>query len=250
MSKKQILGSVLILIVLCFVCKFIYDEFKVEETEKKTKLVVTETDKEKVRFDLYYTEKDVNYYIYNLDKIVVDYGDRKLELDKALEARQITMDFVLNYVKEDGETNSYWDGGTIKYNNKDLAIIKCQTLDGNKDYYFGPSNMEYMEGFCVEEPYICSFEKTYLVLDISESNDEDYSYLTLREFQGEDVVTVKVKKEFTIDVVEENYYTFLFNNLGKSMKEDIKSIFDNHRLVSVMLTDEVGLNQINDNICR
>lgn len=250
MGKKQILGSVLILCLLCFVCKFIYTEFKVEDSEKQTKLVITKTDNNSVKFDLYYSDDDVNYYIYNLDKIIVDYGDRKLDLNRALETKQITMDFILKYVKDNGRVDGYWDGGTIKYTNDDFTVIKCKTIEGNNDYYFGPSDMKYKEGFCIEEPYICLFSKSYLVLDISESNDENYSYLTLREFQGEDVVTVKVKKEFTTDMIEENYYTFSFNNLGKSFDEDIKSVFDNHHLFSVNITEESDIGQINENICK
>lgn len=249
MSKKQILGIIVILIFLCFVCKFIYTEFKVDEAEKQTKLVITETDKSSVKFDLYYTDDDVNYYVYNLDKIIVDYGDRKLELNRALETKQITMDFVLEYVKNNGTTDSYWDGGTNKYSNSELSVLECKTLDGNSDYYFGPSNMEYKEGFCKDEPYICQFVRTYLIVDISESNDENFAYLTLREFQGEDVVTVKVKKQFTIDMIEEAYYEFTFGSLG-NLDEDIKSLFDNNRLLSVVMTDKIGLEQINDSICR
>lgn len=249
MTKKQILKSALILIVLCFVCKFIYEEFKVDEGIIKTKLVITETKENNKKLNLYYTEKGINYYLYGLDNIMVDFGDHDLALNKALEAKQINMNFVLDYVKENGQANSYWDGGSVKYNNRELSVLKCQTLEGNSDYYFGPNNMEYKEGFCEDEPYICSFVRTYLVLDISESNDENYSYLTLREFQGEEVVTVKVKKELTTDMIEENYYEFKFGSLGNS-EEGIKNIFDNNLLLEITLTDKVGLLQTNQNICK
>ena len=249
MGKKQFLGSLIILIFLCFVCKFIYTEFKVDGAERQTKLVVTETDNDNVKFDLYYTNNDVNYYVYSLNKIIVDYGDRKLELNRALETKQIAMDFVIEYVKNSGNVDSYYDGGTNKYSNDELSILECKTTDGNSDYYFGPSNMEYKEGFCQVEPYICQFVKTYLIVDISESNDENFAYLTLRKFQGEDVVTVKVKKEFTIDMIEESYYEFTFGSLG-NLDDNIKSVFDNNRLLSVVLTDKVGLEQINEDICK
>lgn len=248
MPKKQLFGSILVLILLSFICMYIYDNYKVVNV---TKLTVDEKNKCIGNLELYYTDsKGRNYYLYCLDKLTVDYGDRKLELNDALDRKQITMDFVYEQVKENGKTNSYYDGGSIKYSNDSFSLLACKTISGNNDYYFGPSNMEYREGFCEEIPYTCSFTRTYLVLDISDSNDEAYVYLTLREFQAEEVVTVKVKRSLASVIVEDNNYEFKFASTGKSSDVDIKSLFESNTLLSINSTDRVGLDQINEDVCK
>ena len=248
MPKKQIFGSIIVLILLCFICMYIYDNFKVINT---TKLIVNKKENCIGNLDLYYTDsKGNNYYLYCLDSLIVDYGDRTLELNKALDRKQIGMDFVYEEVKKDGDVITYKDGGSLKYSNSNFSLLSCETLDGNNDYYFGPSDMEYREGFCKEFPYTCSFTRTYLVLDISDSNDYEFIYLTLREFQEEEVVTVKVKRELASFIIEDNNYEFKFVSTGKSSNVDIKSLFESNTLLSINPTDKIGLEQINENVCK
>jgi len=248
MPKKQIFGSIIILILLCFICMYIYDNFSVVNV---TKLVIDKSDNCIGNLDLYYTDSDGNdYYLYCLDSLVVDYGDRTLELNKALERKQIEMDFIFEEVKKEGSVITYKDGGSLKYSNNDFTLLSCQTVDGNNDYYFGPRDMEYREGFCREVPYTCSFTRTYLVLDMSDSNDYDYVYLTLREFQEEEVVTVKVKRSLASVIVEDNNYEFTFASTGKSSSIDIKTLFESNTLLSINSTDRIGFDQINEDICK
>ena len=75
-------------------------------------------------------------------------------------------------------------------------------------------------------------------------------YLTLREYQEEDVVTVKVEKELISNVIEDTYYEFNFASIGKSKNTDIEKLFKSNRLLSVNPTDKIGLDQINENICK
>lgn len=247
MPKKQIFGSIIILVVLCFVCMFIYDEFKDRKDDRKILLL---TDTGKSQLILYYNDNENNnYYLYGLNEVVVDYGDRTLELDKALEARQISINDIYSIIGEDHKI-SYDDGGSVKINNDKISFLQCNTLDGNKDYYFGPSNMEYREGFCKNSPYVCSFTKTYLILDICNSNNENYVYLTLRMFQDEEIVTVRVDKSLINNILEDNYYEFEFASLGSSDLNDIKSVFENHKLISINATDKIESEQINDNVCK
>ena len=112
MPKKQIFGSIIILIVLSLICMFIYDEFKDEKNNHQKKLIV---EKGGSKLSLYYTDKNHHYYVYGLRKIIVDYGDHDLELDKALEAKQITIDEVIHLIGNDNKL-SYGDGGSIKIN--------------------------------------------------------------------------------------------------------------------------------------
>ena len=247
MTKRQIVGTIFILVVLSFICMFIYDEFKDEQKERKTQLIVEKGDN---KITLYYTDsKSRNYYLYGLDKITVDYGDHDLELNKALEAKQFNMKSVIELIGSKNQI-SYWDGGSIKINNQDISLLQCHTTEGNEDYYFGPSDMGKKEGFCKDEPYICSFTKTYLVLDVSDSNDDEYVYLTLKMFQGEEVVTVKVERKLIGEMIEDQYYEFQFTVSKIMDDESIEKIFDNHKLISITKTDRVGFDQINESVCK
>lgn len=247
MTKRQVVGTMFILIILSFVCMFIYNEFKDEQKERKTQLLIKEGDS---KITLYYTDtKGRNYYLYGLDKITVDYGDHDLELNKALEAKQFDMKSVIKLIGNDNQI-SYKDGGSIKINNNDISLLQCHTTLGNQDYYFGPSNMEYKSGFCLDEPYICSFIKTYLVLDVSDSNDEKYAYLTLKMFQGEEVVTVKVRKNLIDEIIEDQFYEFQFTVSESKKGDNIQEIFDNHKLISITATDKTGFDQINEDVCK
>ena len=110
--------------------------------------------------------------------------------------------------------------------------------------------MEYREGFCEDMPYTCSFTRTYLILDTSDSNDGNYIYLTLREFQDEEVVTVKVDRDLVSEIVEDTYYEFKFGSVGKSDNTDIKTIFESNLLLMITATEKTELEQINESVCK
>mgnify|MGYP003315501148 CR=1 FL=1 len=46
----------------------------------------------------------------------------------------------------DGGTNIYNDGGTKKITNNGMTLIKCNTIDGNKDVIIG--EYEHLVDFC------------------------------------------------------------------------------------------------------
>ena len=94
-----------------------------------------------------------------------------------------------------------------------------------------------------------SFIQTFNVLNVADSNDEKYYYLTLRAFQDEEVVTVKVLRELNPNIKENNNYEFTFLYDNKKIKEtDIKELFDNRKLIKITETSKVGLDQIMDNV--
>lgn len=249
MSKKQMLLSAIILIGLCFICKFIYDNFKVPEEVMKTEIIIDQDKDCNNGLSLYYTDsRKRDYYLYCLDEIIVDFKDHSLPLNRAIDTKQITMDSFLNEYLNISFKEEYKDGGSIHYYGDNISVIQCNTIDGNNNYYFGPKSMKYEEGFCKEESYVCSFTKTYQVLDISDINDS-YSYLTLKQYNNEEVASVKVKKELITDIVEENYYEFRFGSIGKG-EENIKAIFEEQYLLSINETNKIDLEQINENICK
>lgn len=90
------------------------------------------------------------------------------------------------------------------------------------------------------------FIKTYRVLNVSESNDEKYLYLTIRQFQCEEIKTVKVQRNLAQTVKANNDYEFQFEYTNKKIEDNIESIFENANLLSIKKTDKQGLEQIQD----
>lgn len=90
------------------------------------------------------------------------------------------------------------------------------------------------------------FIKTYHVYNIAGSNDENYVYLTVRQFQFEEIETVKVQKSLANKVKENKPYEFEFEYTDKKIEDNIKSIFENAKLISIKQTNKYGLDQIQD----
>lgn len=243
MPKKQIVGSIIILIILSFICMYIYDNYHVV---KQTKLIVESGNNNETIVN-YYDTKKTNYYLYNIDNIIVDFSDRKLDLSKALELKQFSIEDILNFVEEKVNMN---DGNVILYQNDDFSLLQCNLPNGKTNYIFGSKSMVYKESFCEETPYFCTFTKTYHVLDISDKKDDDeYVYLTLKNDVTEEVATIEIEKEKIEDAIAGNYYSFKFASSNDQIDGDIKSIFDNNRILSLKLI-EAEEEKVNENICK
>ena len=93
-----------------------------------------------------------------------------------------------------------------------------------------------------------NFTKTYNVLNIAESDDENYLYLTIKQFQNDEVETVKVLKSLANGVEANKNYEFTFQYGNKNIEDNIKSIFENATLVQIKGTDKTGLEQVQDTI--
>ena len=117
MPKKQIIGNIIMIIILSLICMYIYDNYHVE---KETNLIVETGNNNKTVVNYLNTKKN-DYYLYNIDNIIVDYPDRTLELNRALEMKQITMKEVLEYLEEKVNMN---DGNTILYQNADFSLLQ------------------------------------------------------------------------------------------------------------------------------
>lgn len=92
-----------------------------------------------------------------------------------------------------------------------------------------------------------SFVRTYNILNVAESNDNNYIYLTIRQFQDEEVQTVKVEKKLCPNVVEGKNYEFTIKP-NYRVEDNILSIFSNSKILEIKETDKVGLEQIQESI--
>lgn len=102
----------------------------------KTYTILSKTETDKYDYDI---------YGYNgIVKIKID-GEEYL-LKDALLQNKITMDEIIEKANDDLKNNkitgdTYKDGGSMIYQYSDYTIIKCHTLDGNKDVYIGTTEM-------------------------------------------------------------------------------------------------------------
>ena len=100
-----------------------------------------------------------------------------------------------------------------------------------------------------ETPVDCTFIRTYQILLISPSNDEGKEYITIKEFQGEEVETVLINKPEE-ELLVDSSYEFTFKKRAVSLEDNINTLFSNADLIKIELTDKEGLDQIRDDICR
>lgn len=243
MSKKQLLANAILLALLSFICIYIYDNYKVET---ETKLIV-EKGKNKEEIVEYLTnQKNNNYYLYNIDNIIVDYSDRVLDLNRALETRQITIDEVLTYLTKKFSLN---DEKNILYQNDDFSVLICKLDNDKTNYIFGDSSMNYNDNLCNEKPYLCAFTKTYHVLDITEGKNNDYIYLTLKNDVEEEVSTIQIDKNKVKSLEANDYYAFKFASTNNIVDGSIKEIFDNNDIIDITPL-KIEDSKVNENICK
>ena len=200
-----------------------------------------------------YLELDnYNIYVYCLDDLMLFQDDDLIDLKHKIQDDEKYLDELINVLKlfaelNDGGTKIYKD--TDNYTNNGLTLIKCNTLDGNKDIYIGPKDMEYQESFCKNpDSSVKTFTKTYEVLNVALSNSDEFIYLTLRQFQYEEVETVKVAKSLNYDITAGKNYEFTFEYTNQNIEDNIKSIFTNATLTGIIETDKTGLDQMPDPI--
>jgi len=131
-------------------------------------------------------------------------------------------------------------------NNKYFPISVGQGINGFQETYIEKYEQNNMKNEINNDKR--AFTKTYNVLNVADSNDENYLYITIRQFQAEEVETVKVQKSLANIVERGNSYEFTFQYTNNNVDDNIESIFVNTILVSIQKTDKQGLEQTQDSI--
>lgn len=97
----------------------------------------------------------------------------------------------------------------------------------------------------IENKYDCTLIKTYNIIDINNSNDENYLYVTFKQYQTEGVYTIKLPKTLSKDLQKDKNYEFTFKINKKYVKDNPDIIFSNSELVNISYTDKLGMEQVN-----
>lgn len=208
---------------------------------------------------LYYEYNDQKIYSYCLSNIEVTINNEKTELKDYL--LNNSLESLLNHLEQeasfdDGGTTIYKDGGTKKITSNGLTIIKCSTVEGNRDIYVGPKDMKFKSNFCKADN--STFTRTYTIDTVKNYTKQQYEgntpvtyskslEVTLHE-EGKEPVTVIINN--LVDTPKENKtYEFEFMITDKKdLKDNIESIFKNCEIVEIRETTKTGLAQRQDEI--
>lgn len=201
---------------------------------------------------------EYNLYYYEIETAISNVNNSKMDLKDALINKEITIDEIVSKLKID---ESFYDGGTTIYKNDkffidDLEVLKCNTLEGNKDVYVGKNGMGYRNNFCTKDNR--TFTRTYKVKSIEDYKHQQYengvavSYaksikVVLSENNNE-VKSVILNNFWNNIEVDKTYEFELMPNYDAKMIDSIESIFKNSIIVGVKETDKEGINQIKDDI--
>lgn len=96
--------------------------------------------------DLAADKQDFNLYYYGLDEVTAKVDNKTMTLEEALRSGKITLQGIIAKANKDLDAkkingDTYKDGGSIIYQYDTYTIIKCHTLNGNRDVYIGIEGM-------------------------------------------------------------------------------------------------------------
>ena len=106
------------------------------QTDTKIHKILDKSETDKYDYNIYTYDGTVNILI----------NEEEISLRNALLENKITMNEIIAKANKDLKDNkitgdTYKDGGSMIYNYENYTIIKCHTLDGNRDVYIGTKSM-------------------------------------------------------------------------------------------------------------
>lgn len=244
MKKRNVLGFICVGIIILIIIGSIFYS-KNDKNNQESNAVIFQASKiNNCKNTKVYAEMaDYQIISYCLDNIKINDGSSK-DIVNYLSNNNI-LKVVDSWNKKVLNNNN----GTLYYNS-DYKIVKCN-LDNNKNLYVGTDDMT-VDDLCVKNSEKTAFKRTYQILNITDSDNEEYWFLTLKEYQVDEVVTVKVKKEINPNLKEKKSYIFEFEFNGTCITDELKWILGNTDIVSIKPTDKIGMDATRDevNTCK
>lgn len=155
LEKHNKRTKVIIIIIIVFIIINIVSEITLKENNNLIEIIPQIKEEKEITKSVIVDKIDSSYtiYYYGIEKAIINLNNEKLDLADSLVENKITLEELLEDLKKSNELNDggtviYKDGGTKKYLTDSYTIIKCNTLEGNKDIYMGDKDMEYEEDFC------------------------------------------------------------------------------------------------------
>lgn len=95
----------------------------------------------------------------------------------------------------------------------------------------------------------CTVIRTYYIDNIGKSNDENYIYITIHEFQVEGTYTVILPKSISKDIKVDNSYEFTFKTTKEYTTTNTEELFNNGEIINLKFSDKEGLDRTSKFYC-
>lgn len=95
----------------------------------------------------------------------------------------------------------------------------------------------------------CTLIKTFYINHISQSNDKNYQYITISEYQIEGTYTIRLSSVEAKDIIKDSNYEFTFSVPKNYTSESVEELFNNRKIISINKTDKVGMETESKYIC-
>ena len=166
-------------------------------------------------------------------------------LKKISELFEITIEELLNGEVETKEKNIYKNNNKIK-NIILIVLIPLITviiiLISSKTLKKEENNTNIQNN--------CTVIKTYDIKNIGKSNDGNYLYVTISEYQVEGVFTIKLPKSVSEDLKKDKAYVFTFKTNKENIDESTDLLFNNSEIINIKETDKLGMERESRNDCN
>lgn len=192
--------------------------------------------------DNFHTEKKIRYvimndengemykiYYYGIDSAMITVGEDNYDFEQAILSGILTLDQILaemNLYAElnDGGTEIYRDNGSRKYFSDSYTIIKCNTVDGNRDIYIGDNNMLMEEGFC-------KFKTTDAEIKLQEEVEKikDVNKIIIRNTNNHKILKI---------ITDENKIKNIVGMISRSIESTLPVTSEGTNLVIQMYNDD------------
>ena len=91
-----------------------------------------------------------------------------------------------------------------------------------------------------EEDKNCTIIRTYYIDNIGKSNNDNYLYITIHEFQVEGTYTIKLPKLISKHLEVGNNYEFTFKTNEKYLNKKTDILFQNAEVTNLEYTEKLG----------
>lgn len=156
--KKKIIISILLIINIVIITVLIVDVviLKNKKNEESNKLSLYNINYNLENGNIYNEKRekilDYSYsiYFYDIEDVKFEYRDYKIDLKNDLKYGYISPEQLIVQAEEDAKEKKNWkricmDGGSTIYIYENFSILKMNSLNGNRDLYIGPPNMDINE---------------------------------------------------------------------------------------------------------
>lgn len=158
MKRHKKITTIIIVVIIIFIVLNLVSMLTLgnnQETNNDNFIEVNQNSKQEITKEIIVDNEQDSYtiYYYGIDSATINLDNQKYDLGEVISQEKITIEEIIEELKiygqlNDGGTVIYKDAGTKKYLTDNYTIIKCHTIDGNRDIYIGDKDMEYEEEFC------------------------------------------------------------------------------------------------------